>query len=630
MKKRFSNLLLCLFLIQVSAGVLGQTDENIPIKGICIYIDYPDVPVNVGTVQLDSLLNGIDYQEPTVQRTLRKYWREQSRRNVDIQHDVFFYTAPMPSTYYASIPWYDGIILWQDAMEWLIANYPGYNWGSLSVDENGALRSSMIISSSFAPAGVGAAHYPNWTLSNGVKISAIYGSVLQAPWDNNLNMFMTLHESAHGIFRLPDTYDTQYNSGGTSFYSLMSGGQPEVEPVGGPFQVLENWGYIVEPSTGTHTITLRADGDSVVIFRNPHDPFEYFTIEARKQSTHGNVLFPNDLGLLLWHSDNKVSTSNTLEMMTSMEHYMHSIVQADGLYELENNISGGNIGDLYLPGTSFSDLTTPSSNWWDGESSGFELDNIQFVGADKIQFTVTIPDLHEDHYPEISQSNWSVIMETPAQVGFDASKAFDNDLDTYYHVPWGNTNPRPHEIAFDLGEEYTINEFYYTANKNNVSPWEGRIEDYEIHISNDPDNWGQEVISGTFFRTGIRQYVLFPETSGRYVKFSAVNSFDDDVRTSIAEINLRGVFSSTINIASIANSNYTSKVFPNPANNIVNIQIPHTENTLLELYNSQMQLLISETIVQSKTIDIINLANGIYILKLTSLGKSESFKIVKN
>lgn len=630
MKKRFSNLLLCLFLIQVSADVLGQTDENIPIKGICIYIDYPDAPVNVGAVQLDSLLNGIDYQEPTVQRTLRKYWREQSRRNVDIQHDVFFYTAPMPSTYYASIPWYDGILLWQDAMEWLIANYPAYNWASLSVDENGALRSSMIISSSFAPAGVGAAHYPNWTLSNGVKLSAIYGSVLQAPWDNNLNMFMTLHESAHGIFRFPDTYDTQYNSGGTSFYSLMSGGQPEVEPVGGPFQVLENWGYIVEPATGTHTITLRADGDSVVIFRNPHDPFEYFTIEARKQSTHGNVLFPSDLGLLLWHSDNKVSTSNTLEMMTSMEHYMHSIVQADGLFELENNISGGNFGDLYLPGSSFSSLTNPASDWWDGESSGFELDNIQFVGADKIQFTVTIPDLHEDHYPEISQPNWSVIMETPAQVGFDASKAFDNDLDTYYHVPWGNTNPRPHEIAFDLGEEYTINEFYYTANKNNVSPWEGRIEDYEIYISNDPDNWGQEVISGTFFRTGIRQYVLFPETSGRYVKFSAVNSFDDDVRTSVAEINLRGVLSSTINVASIEHSNLSSKVFPNPANSVVNIAIPHTENTLLELYNSQMQLHISETIVQSKTIDIINLPNGMYILKLTSLGISESFKIVKN
>ena len=83
----------------------------------------------------------------------------------------------------------------------------------------------MVISSKWGPLGVGAAHGPNWTLSNGVRVNTIYGSVLKAPWDNTpVNLFMTLHESGHGIFGFPDTYDTDQgaeHSGGTGFYSLM-------------------------------------------------------------------------------------------------------------------------------------------------------------------------------------------------------------------------------------------------------------------------------------------------------------------------------------------------------------------------------------------------------------------------
>ncbi len=632
MKNIFIKIAFSLFLFQFSIITIGQTDANIPYKGITIYIDYPDVPATIGSVQLDSLINGITYQEPTVQRTFRKYWHEQSKRNVDIQHDIFFFTAPLSASHYNSVPWYEGIELWRDAFEWVISNHPSYDWNTLSLDQDGGLLSAMIISSSFDPAGVGGGHGPNWTLSNGVNIKRTYGSVLQAPWDTDLNLFMTLHEAGHGIYRLPDTYDTQYNSGGTSFYCLMSGGQPEIEPLGGPFLVQNNWGYTVEPSVGTHTITLKADGDSVVVFRNPHDPFEFFTIEARKQSTLGNALFPADLGLLLWHSDNKVNTSNTLENMTPSSHYLHSIEQADGLFELENDINiGGNIGDIYLPGTSFSSTSTPNSNWWTGEESHFEINDIQFIGTDHIQFTVTIPEIHQDHYPEISQSNWSVVSETLAQAGFDATKAFDNDIDTYYHVPfWTDSGLRPYDVVLDLGDEYTINEFYYTANKNYTPPWEGRIRDYELYISNDTTNWGTAINAGTFFQTKIRQYILFPETNGRYVKFSAINSFiNDDSRTSIAEINIRGVLTSTTNI-STHNFEEEYKIFPNPANDILNIETPDIENITLEIYNTYGQLTLSKTISgSSNSIDLQSFVKGIYFVQITGADSKHVVKLLK-
>lgn len=609
----------------------AQTDANIPIQGITIYIDYPDAPASVSSDQLDSIINGETYTELDIERSFKNYWHQQSRRNVVINHDIFFYSAPNPVSYYEALPWYEGILLWQNALEHIIAAYPGYDWDLLSESESGSLRSIMIISSAWGPAGVGAAHYPNWILSNGKKVGSIYGSVLQAPWDLAHNLFMTTHEGGHGIFGFPDTYDTEYNSGGTSFYTLMSGGKPDIEPIGGPFLAQNNWGYVLNPTPGTQIITLKADGDSIVTIRNPHDPFEFFTIEARKQSNIGNSRFPVELGLLIWHTDSKVFTSNTREEMTPLLHYKHSIEQADGLFELENDIDiviGGNAGDIFVPGSVFTNSSTPNANWWSGEQSNITIENIEFVGTDFIRFTVTIPEIHEDHYPEINQDGWTLISATPPQVGYEGDKAFDGDITTYYHVPWGNTEPRSHDLIIDLNDLYTINEIYYTANSNTSPPWEGRIENYEIYMSEDGIEWGVPVATGTFFRTEIRQYILIPETIGRYLKFAAINSFDDDVRTSIAEINLRGYRTSEAGL--IENEPLQAiSIYPNPATDILHVYTKQNDNYNLEVYNLAGALILNTSFNQETTIDLSEFNQGVYLIKFSSANNSETYRFVK-
>jgi M6 family metalloprotease-like protein len=547
----------------------------------------------------------------------------------------FFYTAPEPVAYYEALPWYEGILLWQDALEYVITTHPDYDWDDLSLHGDGdpgpigALRSVMIISSAWGPAGVGAAHGPNWTLSNGKQVGRIYGSVLQAPWDVDHNIFMTLHEGGHGIFGLPDTYDTEYDSGGTSFYTLMSGGKPDIEPLGGPFLVEYNWGYILEPEAGTTTTyTLRADSDSVIAIRNPHDPLEYFTIEARNNSHIGNSLFPVQLGLLIWHTDTKVNTSNRREEMTPLMHYRHSIEQADGLFELEGELeTGGNEGDIFLAGDEFTSESTPSSNWWTGENSGVEITAIELMGTHHIQLTITIPTVHADHYPEILADDWILIGSTPPQAGYEGEKAFDGDLDTYYHVPWGNTDPRSHDLVIDMVETNTINEFYYTANDNYSPPWEGRIENYELYISEDGVDWGSPIAEGTFFRTEIRQYVLFPEASGRYLKFSAVNAFDDDVRTSVAEFTVRGFASSESSITEVDQE--TSYLFPNPANEWIYIYSSYNEPVTFEIHNLSGALVMHEQKISNETIDISQLNNGVYFVKMSSAKKTETLMFIK-
>lgn len=617
--------------LQINIVAQNPTDSNIKYKGIAIYIDYPDVPAWMEPERLDSLINGIKYHEEGASRSWRKYWYEQSRRNVDFTHDIFYYTAPQNSIYYESITWQEGILMWKDALEWVIANNPDYDWRSLSIsDDNfdhglkGGLLSVMIISSKWGPKGVGASHGPRWTLSNGIKINNLQGAVLKSPWDTTpVNMFMTLHETGHDIFAFPDTYDTDggtEHSSGTGFYSLMSGGKPDVEPIGGPFLAQYNWGHVLEPVSGTSTISLRADGDSIVVFKNPYDPKEYFTIEARKNSTIGNSLFPVDIGLLIWHTDSKVSTSNRLSEMTPLKHYRNSIEQADGLFELERlRIHQGNRGDIYVPGKFFTNSSVPDSKWWDGTSSNFEITNIQIIGTDYVQFDVTIPD-PPYRFPEIPQSGWSLVSATPSQSGYHGTKAFDGDESTYYHVPWGNAYPRPHEIVIDLGQPYTINEFNYQANTNTAPPWEGRIADYNLYLSEDGIEWGSPVVSGTFFYTGLNQYSLFQNNTGRYVKFEAINSWlwdasQTDVRTSIAEINFRGTIpASKAKFNSIAETTFS--IYPNPVDNELNIQSTSLFESVIKVYNLNGSLLKTKSFTQSTTLDLEDLSTGMYIIRL--------------
>lgn len=610
----------------------AQTDMNIPVKGICIYIDYPDAPIDVSPTNLKDMFNDMNYQDPNINRSFRKYWHQETRRNFDIQHDIFYYTAPMPSSHYEGLQWFEGIELWREALEWVIANNPDYNWEDLSkwsaedpfnkeipTQFEGAIKSVIILSSVWGPAGLGAAHYPSWNLSNGQQIGTIQGSILQAPWHPTINLFVLFHESGHSLFNLPDTYDYDASSAGTAKYSLMSAQGPDVEPVGAPFIYQHNWGYVKEPEEGTHTFTLPADGDTIVVLKNIHDPNEFFAIEARKNSTLGNSLFPVPIGLLIWHSDLKVHSHNTLEDATRYAHYKHSIIQKDGLFELENSQTDPiiNAGDIYLTGDIFNDTTTPNANWWSGESSGIEVKDIVIIDEDHVQFTVSISAIHEEHHDFIPKDNWTLISETPSQFGYDGSKAFDDDLTTYYHVPFGNSEARPHELIIDLGDNYELNEFYYTANDNFSPPWEGRIKDYELYFSMDGLNWGSPIAKEQFFQTQYRQYELFSSEVTRYVKFSALNSYLDDERTSISEIDFRGKLAATSNTHETDSDKYYSvKLSPNPVYDFLKIEGMGKKNTI-KIFNSIGYLIAEEkNISNSILIDTRSYPTGMLFLSI--------------
>ena len=206
-----------------------------------------------------------------------------------------------------------------------------------------------------------------------------------------MNLFWLTHELGHSVWGWPDLYDYTGNSHGTGLYTVMSGNQStgDIEPVGGPFLLAEGWVRPVRIERHDR-IDLLPDGNSIARYDNPLDAREYFVVEARQKTTIGNAAFPVPVGLLIWHVDERVTTGNTLPQMTPEEHYLISVEQADGRFDLERRVNSGDATDIYVPGGAFSEFTTPNSNWWDGRASSLTIDDIAFERNGGISFRASV------------------------------------------------------------------------------------------------------------------------------------------------------------------------------------------------------------------------------------------------
>lgn len=203
----------------------------------------------------------------------------------------------------------------------------------------------------------------------------------------SLEIGTTVHENGHLLCSWPDLYDYDGDSGGAGSYCLMSyTNDKNPVPPNPYFRWNAGWvGYtrLNDYPSGSQIIV---NAGSLSAYRwDGTASNEFFMIENIRKT--GRWRYMPDEGLLIWHIDTK--GNNNYNQMTYSNHFMVSVEQADGLYQLEKNINSGGANDLFHSGwkDKFDNTTTPNSKWWNGSDSGLKISNISAVD-DTMTFTL--------------------------------------------------------------------------------------------------------------------------------------------------------------------------------------------------------------------------------------------------
>jgi F5/8 type C domain/Glycosyl hydrolases family 43 len=141
----------------------------------------------------------------------------------------------------------------------------------------------------------------------------------------------------------------------------------------------------------------------------------------------------------------------------------------------------------------------------------------------------------------LPRTQWKLLFtdsqETEGEDG-SAENAFDDSTSTYWHTAWADGALHPHELQIDLGAEYSLNGFRYYPRQDKDD--HGMVADYQFFVSDDPENWGQPVSTGTFGSERSPSIITFPSKTARYIRFVATSEINDGQWASVAEIDVSG------------------------------------------------------------------------------------------
>ena len=138
----------------------------------------------------------------------------------------------------------------------------------------------------------------------------------------------------------------------------------------------------------------------------------------------------------------------------------------------------------------------------------------------------------------INRTGWKIYSVSSEEGGNPARYAIDNNPSTFWHTQYTGTTPRhPHTIIIDMAQTYNVTAVLYTARTDGNE--NGMIRDYEIYISNDVNNFGTAVATGSFSKTTAQQSaVLKKPVEGRYLKLIAKSEVNNNAWASASEISI--------------------------------------------------------------------------------------------
>jgi len=237
-----------------------------------------------------------------------------------------------------------------------------------------------------------------------------------------------------------------------------------------------------------------------------------------------------------------------------------------------------------------------------------------------------------DNPGELPKESWSLVYVDSEEIWYPglAAMSFDNDPSTIWHTCWSTgDDPYPHEIRIDLGDRYRVSKFTYLTRQDGEN---GRINDYELYVSNDTSEWGSPVKTGQFVNTSAPQSVV-PDSikSGRYLRLVALSEVNGNPWASAAEFSVTGCVDWPTGIdPSKFHDDITA--FPVPAEDFVNIPLPGGDRFDYLVVSSAGRVVVKgsiDTPEDTWRFSMQGLCGGVYLVRLTD-GRGVYFiKVVK-
>jgi len=357
---------------------LGISTGNV--QGICLLVDFPDEAGTIPPSEVDSFCNQIGYTGYGNNGSVRDYFYDVSDGNLT-------YTSYVPAAYYTAIhkkSYYDDpnesvgprareLIL--EALNHL--ENGGFDFSQYDSDGDGLIDAINCLYAGGCSSGWAKGLWPHSASFTAGSFTADGVSAYKyiiAYLGSSPKIGIFCHETGHLLCNWPDLYDTEYDSRGVGKFCLMSyggqGGSP-VEPCA-YLKYISGWTNTTLLTVPQAGLSVAAGSNSIYKYEHPILPNEYFLIENRQQFDWDSPL--PDAGIAIWHID--TDGWNNRQEMTPSSHYQVTLVQADGHWDLEKNVNGGDSNDLWKAPefTVFGPYyAAPNSNWWDGTVSDFSI-----------------------------------------------------------------------------------------------------------------------------------------------------------------------------------------------------------------------------------------------------------------
>ena len=413
---------------EVFRGERGTTTGEV--AGITLIIDFSDDAWTIPASEIDDYCNKNGYTGYGNNGSVRDYYQ-------DVSENLLDYTNYVPENYYRAVntkAYYcnSSVPYGQRARELIIEaltdlDNNGFDFSQYDSDGDGVIDAVNCFYAGDTWNSWAEGLWPHaggvTFVADGVRTERYQITNL----GNQLRLGTFCHENGHMLMGWPDLYDYGYDSTGVGQFCLMCYGGSGTNPVE-PCAYMKydaGWGDVTVLSAPQTGYDVPSGRNVMYKYEHPSLPNEYYLIENR-QKTGRDAGIP-DAGIAVWHVDTEGSNSN--QQQTPELHYLVTLVQADGHWDLENNRNYGDATDLYAAPlyTACTPGTYPNTDWWDGSESGAYFTNISASG------TPMTFDFYNDNYvlelasptyaAEIAFSGTAFYTATLKNWGIDADTA---------------------------------------------------------------------------------------------------------------------------------------------------------------------------------------------------------------